>query len=230
MHLSRLRLNPTRRDTRRLVGSPQSLHAAVMGSHPPSPAQDGAGRVLWRLDQYSGHDLQLYVLSPSPPDFTGLLEQAGWPTQITWDTTAYEPFLANLSTGQQWTYRLTANPVRVLPKDTASGSRRGKVSPRLTVRQKQEWLVKHSASWGFEVPADDTFGVDAEVRERHTASFARRDASGGGNRTPVALTRATFRGTLTVTDADILKHALTHGMGRAKAYGCGLMTLAPIRR
>lgn len=229
MHLSRLRLNPTRRDSRRLVGSPQAMHAAVMGSH-PSLDDSATGRVLWRSDQYASHDLQLYVLSPAAPDFTGLLEQAGWPTQISWDTTAYEPFLAKLAAGQEWTYRLTANPVRVLPKDPASGVRRGKVSPHLTVRQQQEWLVKHSASWGFTVPADDTFGIDAEVRERHTASFARRDPSDSTHRKAIALTRATFRGTLTVTDADALRHALTHGMGRAKAYGCGLMTLAPIKR
>lgn len=226
MHLSRLRLNPTRRDSRRLVGSPRAMHAAVMGSH---PSQEGSapGRVLWRLDQYASHDLQLYVLSPTAPDFTGLLEQAGWPTQISWDTTAYEPFLATLAANQQWAYRLTANPVRVLPKDPTSGVRRGKVSPHLTVRQQQQWLVKQSFSWGFRIATDDTFGVDTEVRERHTTSFGRRDPSEAGRRAPVSLTSATFKGVLTVTDPDALRSALTLGMGRAKAYGCGLMTLAP---
>ena len=37
---------------------------------------------------------------------------------------------------------------------------------------------------------------------------------------------ATFEGVLEVTDPDALRRALTHGIGRGKAYGCGLMTLA----
>ena len=227
MYLSRLRLNPTRRDARRLVGSPQAMHAAVMGSHHPESSSNPAGRVLWRLDNYASHDLQLYVVSPSRPDFTGLLEQAGWPTQISWDTTNYAAFLANIDDGQSWSYRLTANPVRVLARDSASVTGRGKVSPHLTVGQQQAWLAKHSHTWGFSLPADDNFGVETEVRERHTASFGRQDPSEAGRRASVSLTRATFKGVLTVTDPEALRSALTLGMGRAKAYGCGLMTLAP---
>ena len=43
------------------------------------------------------------------------------------------------------------------------------------------------------------------------------------------LFRSTFEGMLTVTDRDAFVHALTHGIGRAKGYGCGLLTIAPVR-
>jgi len=33
-------------------------------------------------------------------------------------------------------------------------------------------------------------------------------------------------GRLEVDDVELFRHALLNGMGRAKAYGCGLMTLA----
>ena len=37
----------------------------------------------------------------------------------------------------------------------------------------------------------------------------------------------TFDGSLTVTDPEKLRHALSNGIGRAKGYGCGMLTLAP---
>ncbi|MFS8202560.1 type I-E CRISPR-associated protein Cas6/Cse3/CasE [Streptomyces sp. CWNU-52B] len=36
-----------------------------------------------------------------------------------------------------------------------------------------------------------------------------------------------FDGQATITDPDQLRHALLHGIGRAKAYGAGLLSLAP---
>ena len=50
------------------------------------------------------------------------------------------------------------------------------------------------------------------------------DISSSGHR--VRITRAIADGTLTVTNADRLLHVITHGIGRGRAYGCGLLTLA----
>ncbi|MCE7081877.1 type I-E CRISPR-associated protein Cas6/Cse3/CasE [Streptomyces sp. ST2-7A] len=44
---------------------------------------------------------------------------------------------------------------------------------------------------------------------------------------PVTMVTATFDGRLEVTDPDALRRTLTLGLGRGRAYGCGLMTLAP---
>ncbi len=43
----------------------------------------------------------------------------------------------------------------------------------------------------------------------------------------VKLTRVTFDGRLRVLDPAAFRRTLTSGLGKAKAYGCGLMTLAP---
>ena len=43
------------------------------------------------------------------------------------------------------------------------------------------------------------------------------------------IAKARFTGTLRVTDAAKLRTALTQGIGRARGYGCGLLTLAPVR-
>lgn len=221
-YFSRVPLNRTRRGTRNLVTSPQAMHAAVRGSFAPSV---DPGRVLWRLDQKSSHDLELYVVSGVRPDFTGLVEQAGWPEQSGWDSTDYGVFLGRLVRGQVWRYRLTANPVR--SKSTGDPTTRGRIAPHVTVSHQIDWLRCRSERWGFKVPMFDdgteTGAADVTVSGRQTASFRRGADDKSGK---VRITRATFEGVLEVTDPDALRTALTEGCGRAKAYGCGLLTLA----
>ncbi|MBB1247270.1 type I-E CRISPR-associated protein Cas6/Cse3/CasE, partial [Streptomyces durbertensis] len=67
-----------------------------------------------------------------------------------------------------------------------------------------------------------------------TGTSAGAGASGGGpdgsnpRRQPVRLVTVTYDGRLKVTDPDALRRTLTQGLGKARAYGCGLMTLAPL--
>lgn len=220
MHLTRMRLNPTRVTTKRLLASPQVTHALVLGSFPDPSAREG-GRVLWRLDGDRAHELELYIASPDRPDLTGIVEQAGWPTRSTWDTADYQPFLDRLQDGQRWRFRLTANPVR---SSSRGAGRRGVVSPHRTVGHQEAWFLGRSATWGFAIPTTAQGAPELVVRGRHTSDF-RRAAQPDGR---VTISQATFDGTLEVRDAGLLRTALTHGMGRAKGYGCGLMTLAPL--
>lgn len=221
MYLTRMALNPSRRGTRHLLGSPQRMHAAVMSAFPPAAEP---GRVLWRVDRPAGHRLTLYVVSAAKPDLTGVVEQAGWPTAAAWDTTTYDPFLSRLDAGQAWRFRLTANPVQ-----SKAGQRgtRGKVLAHVTAAQQEQWLRDHAGRWGFTLP-DASEGGGVLVTGRGADVFDRRDPDGDARRR-VTITRAQFDGVLTVTDPDALRAALVGGMGRAKAYGCGLMTLAAAR-
>jgi len=43
----------------------------------------------------------------------------------------------------------------------------------------------------------------------------------------VSLVTASFEGLVIIADADLLRATLVSGLGRAKGYGCGLLTLAP---
>lgn len=110
MYLTQMPLNPQRRATRDLVTSPQRMHAAVLaGFLPGAPAR---GRVLWRLDSDSKHELNLYVVSAEAPSFDALAEQAGWSSTPVWRTADYRRFLERLASGQRWIFRLVANPIR----------------------------------------------------------------------------------------------------------------------
>jgi CRISPR system Cascade subunit CasE len=223
-YLSRVKLNPARRAGRSVLGSRQAMHAAVLASFPGRLADRTSERVLWRLDAGEGEVL-LYVVSPEQPDFTHLVEQAGWPTLPTWESREYAPLLDRLEAGQPWEFRLTANPTRARPvKDGARSQRFGHV----TVGQQQSWLVERAARAGFELPPAP--GPDGEqrpenglvVRDRAVDRFRR----GGGT---VTLSRATFEGRLVVMDPSVLRGTLLGGLGPGKAYGCGLLTLAALR-
>ncbi len=216
--LTQMRINPARRGAKHLLGSPQAMHAAVLAGY----SAEDAGRVLWRLDHGDRNQVTLYVVGPLEPDLTHLVEQAGWPTTETWRTTGYGPFLSRLGPGQLWRYRLTANPVRV--ERPESGAKRGVVRPHVTVAQQEQWLREKAPAWGFEPLSPDHGGVVVQVKGRE--SFGK--ANGGGPRSRVTIARTTFDGVLRVTQPEELRTAMLAGMGRAKAYGCGLMTLAPM--
>ncbi|UGT59945.1 type I-E CRISPR-associated protein Cas6/Cse3/CasE [Nocardia asteroides] len=217
MFLSRVPLNGARTGARRIFESPQVAHAAVLAAFPPQP-DSGAGRVLWRIDRRD-HQVDLYVVSPAEPDFTHIVEQAGWPTTTAWTTRKYTPLLDRLEAGQRWHFRLTANPIRAaLDRSVDAPLERGKPTG-LTHTDQIHWLQKRAAPNGFTLGASDS-ALDVVVSDRKTVRFRRRAAT-------VTVSTATYEGTLAVVDADRLRYALTSGIGRAKAYGCGLLTLAP---
>jgi CRISPR system Cascade subunit CasE len=98
----------------------------------------------------------------------------------------------------------------------------------VTASQQEQWLLDREERSGFRVEDFDMAGEELpderalRVTERRTLTFSRRETS-------VTLRVATFEGVLEVRDRDSFVHALSFGIGRAKGYGCGLMTIAPVR-
>jgi CRISPR system Cascade subunit CasE len=66
---------------------------------------------------------------------------------------------------------------------------------------------------------------DVVITSREHLNFT-KSATHTGPR--VSLVTATYEGRLRVTDVDVLRERLLGGVGPAKAYGCGLLTLAPL--
>ena len=227
MFLTKIALAPERRLARKFLGSPQAMHAVVMsvtGGHDGN----GPGRVLWRVDR--GVTTALYVLSPLEPDCSQLVAEAGTAgTQAR--TLDSSPFLASLDAGQLWAFRLAANP-------SYSASRgpgvRGQRYGHVTVEQQRLWLMDRVPRFGFELmPVDHANGEGIDkavlVAYRERPVFNRRRPGGEGY-DRVTINRTVYEGVLRVTDPEPLRRALIAGIGRSKAYGCGLMTLARVRQ
>ncbi|GAA5112683.1 type I-E CRISPR-associated protein Cas6/Cse3/CasE [Haloechinothrix salitolerans] len=217
MFLTKMQINPQRRGARRLLSSPQAMHAAVLaGFADARPTEEG--RVLWRVDTYGTHRVLLFIASPDKPDLTHLVKQAGWSTTEAWRTGSYDNLLESLRTGQRWQFRLTANPVRSGRRDTWTET---KPLGHVTVRQQQQWLLDRVERLGFQIPASRVGEGEADVA---VVDRAIRRFNRNGSR--VTISTATFEGHLEISDAAALRRSLTFGIGRAKSYGCGLLTLA----
>lgn len=223
MFFSRVWIDPNRRGARRLLTSPQRIHAVVAGA---TSHAEGKQRPLWRLDQ-SASGLQLLVVSKHEPDFTSLLEQCDIPAEDGWQTTSYDPFLGALAEEQVWRFRLAANPVRSLREVSDPTSlTRGKRVPIVGMERLQEWLTSKADSLGVEFPDS---GVT--VTQREANAFTRKvtpNAASNAPRQRVSISRVQYDGVLTVKEPELLRTKLTAGVGSAKAYGCGLLTLAPM--
>ncbi|MDS1272260.1 type I-E CRISPR-associated protein Cas6/Cse3/CasE [Lipingzhangella sp. LS1_29] len=243
MFFTRFRINTARTRARALLESPQRLHAAVLQGFPDVPPARGGPRVLWRLDRASKTQVVLYVVSPQQPDYTHLVEQAGWPTLSPgWETRDYTPLLEKLAAGQRWEFRLTANPVHHVRTDRPrNDAHKTKATAHRTPRHQAAWLLQRQERCGFRVVArtgvEDTDNAleshELTVHNQRVLDFGKNDppknAEGPSQRRSVRVATVTFDGRLEVTDTDALRNVLTAGIGRAKAYGCGLMTLAPPR-
>lgn len=225
-YFSRVRLNPERRESRKLIANPRAMHAAILATFPPEVAR--AGRVLWRLD-VDKPNYTVYVVSPTRPDLRPLDENTGWATEPG-QSANYEALLRRVTAGTEWAFRLRANPVRSLPHEQGQ---RGKVQAHVTVAQQMDWLLKRSERLGFRINPSGEVDPDGQpipnlaVTGRDNHSIVKFDGE-PQQRHVVTLRQAQFDGVLTCTDAHSLRNALTAGIGRGKAYGSGLLTLRKV--
>ncbi|MDR3349341.1 MAG: type I-E CRISPR-associated protein Cas6/Cse3/CasE [Acidaminococcales bacterium] len=229
MYISRIELNCRRRETGYLLASPQRLHAALAGSFPADGA-DGKKRMLWRIDKL-GSALYIITQSQQKPDFTHIVEKCGWPgAKQQWLTKEYGPFLERLQTGQAWQFRLRANPVRSLLRTEAGkgderAKARGQLSALADAEKQKKWLCEKGLRHGFYFLTKKDEPQNIEVVQKEIKEFYRFDPAANERKT-VTINMVTFEGILLIAEREKFTAAMLNGIGRAKAYGCGLLTLA----
>lgn len=243
MYFTRFPLNMTRRETARILSSPYRMHAAIAGSFPDAAHANSGGRVLWRVDHQDSGAALLYIVSPTVPSLVGLDEQIGWPDlEQQWKTRDYDAFLSDIAAKKRYSFRLVANPVVSRPgiKNERGDSKR---ISHLTPLQAAAWLVGASAYEGSGIEPPDLFVRQSTSRAERNGFVVCRDSTSGVQRLLVSdvrkevfrkkdrritLARARFDGVLEVTDPDLVRNALVRGIGHAKGFGCGLLTLVPV--
>ena len=100
----------------------------------------------------------------------------------------------------------------------------GPVPPRSTARENTQAAVAGGApeEWAYELVVHDR----AALRFGRPSSDGPKPKSG----TDVRIAKATYDGCLRITDLAAFRRTLVQGLGKAKACGCGLMTLAPVEK
>ncbi|NLU36783.1 MAG: type I-E CRISPR-associated protein Cas6/Cse3/CasE [Clostridiales bacterium] len=211
MYLSRIALNTKRRETLHALTSLQFIHSAIENSF------DGERkRNLWRIDWYK-NKCYLLVLSVEKGDFSNIVNQFGYTdSEWQWETKKYDPLLSQLEKDQIWKFRLCANPVRSSFKERNKRTDRGRIFAHVTPEQQKQWLIGKSESCGFKLEEDGFDVINTRWIKFYKGKYNHQ----------VILRAATFEGLLTITDVERFKQSLISGIGRAKAYGCGLLTIA----
>ncbi|MFQ3638477.1 MAG: type I-E CRISPR-associated protein Cas6/Cse3/CasE [Chloracidobacterium sp.] len=245
IYLSQLTLNPTNRHVFRLLRTPYHTHAAIMRAFPPGdrPAEGrhaGNGRVLFRVEPArpaTGPWVTVLVQSLTAPNWEPLRAELGASLHV--EQRSLEP---KFRVGQQFRFRLRANPTVRCHK--AEGNR--KPGQRYGIYGEEplfKWLVRKgnppggSNRGGFSVAKGELWMVD----EGHWTAWREAppalteadpfQADGGAKKlekTGQSLTIHTvlFEGRLTVTQPDAFVETLKFGIGSAKGFGCGLLSLA----
>ncbi|MBQ8514161.1 MAG: type I-E CRISPR-associated protein Cas6/Cse3/CasE [Ruminococcus sp.] len=207
MYLSRMKLDLSRRQTMKALASPNLFHGAI-----ESCETEGRTRKLWRIDTLGGAPY-LLILSEQKLDFSPAAQQFCTDTAV--ESKCYDQFLERITEGSRWRFRLCANPTI----QRKCGDERGKVMAHITAAFQEEWLKKQAKKHGFSLNAEEFL-----VTGSQWYNFRK-----GSDRQNVRMLAVTYEGILTVMDADAFRKALTQGIGREKAYGMGLLTIAGIR-
>jgi CRISPR system Cascade subunit CasE len=231
--LSRLLLNPRSSDVRRDLADCYQLHRTVMKGFPDLPdAADVRARlgVLYRLDtdRRSGA-ITLIVQSRAEPDWSRLPRDymLGAP-----QTKPIDSALASIADGVQLAFRLRANPTRRISKNNPDEKEKRWLGRRVNLREEEDWLQwlgRKAGQGGFRLVAvqarDDVPAVQA-----HDEGKLKGQRMGPADRKrPLTFASVLFDGRLEVTDAERFRQTVCEGIGTGKAFGFGLLSVAPAR-
>lgn len=233
-YLSRLLLNPLNPKVQRDLANCHDLHRTILHAFPDAGNTDTARAaygVLFRVEaEASSHLPRVLVQSGVEPNWEQL--PAGYlacarDSPATAATQAIDGQYAAIRTGRVFRFRLRANPTKRLLHDVdLKGPRRH--GRRVDLRKEDEqteWLARKGNAAGFEllyVNADP--GVPDVLTTPGPKQHGWRRSTGN-----LTFGSVLFEGELRITDADIFRETLRNGIGSGKAYGFGLLSIAPAR-
>jgi CRISPR system Cascade subunit CasE len=236
MYLSRLKLNLRSSDVQRDLADCQNLHRTVMSGFPEYDGNGGARAefgVLYRIENPYDSCVDVLVQSRITPAWEKVSEATAGYLAAEPEVKEVEGNYAAITAGQVFSFRLRANVTRkIKTKSGPDGKRRhGERVELWDDGRRLDWLARKGAAGGFEVVTVQVNGV-----KTHPAIRVNPDGKTRGNKSgrPDGPTRLTFggvvfEGLLKVTDAAEFRKTLAAGIGPGKAYGFGLLSIAPAR-
>jgi CRISPR system Cascade subunit CasE len=181
----------------------------------------GDAGFLFRIDPEPGGRAVILVQSAVKPDWGYAFHNAAHLLAAPPETKSVEP---HFKRGQHLRFRLLANPTKRLRQDSRSSQGRPVdaewVGKRVAVRSDdlENWLSRRAERAGFRI----TRLAGLQPGYLYVSRCAER---GKGHR----LRSARYDGTLEVTDPGRFCETLVSGIGPGKAFGFGLLSIAPVR-
>lgn len=209
MFLSSLEINSNNRIARSWLSNAYRIHQRLLMAFP-----DGdAGRVLFRIDQGARYP-RIIVQSPMEADWEKAF--ADLPVLA---AHAQKPLLLQLQQGQRLRFLLRANPTMrlkgALDAEDREERKPGKRVGMFKEEDQRRWLERKGEAGGFRPLAFD-------VRPGGTSKSFRTGEKGVQSHLSVD-----YEGYLEILDTDTFLETLENGIGTAKGYGFGLLSIAP---
>lgn len=191
--------------------NPYQLHQALWRLFPGCEQADRD--FLFRVEQLQkGIGAQVLMQSTTQPQSN---EQS--PALL-----AQREYVLNVQNGQRLRFRLRANPIKTI-KDSSKGTveKKGKIFtktvrvPLLHEEQQQAWLERKLQAFAQ---------LETLIVQPEPILYFRKAKEGRSGKIQTVM----FDGVLTVTDAEAFNNEIMRGIGPAKAFGCGLLSVARI--
>jgi CRISPR system Cascade subunit CasE len=237
MYLSQLTLNPRSREAQRDLADTYEMHRTLARGWGDACTE---ARVLFRVEAEKNAGPTVLVQAKLAPNWVGLphgylLHDA--------QTKEWQPRFVE---GQSLRFRLLANPT-FAPK--AEGAKNGTRRGLYREPERLDWLRRQAEAHGFALPLHEVTlrasGVTGRAVEKEKPLFRGQpyteltlqlpavqmvdlndNRSYAIHKLKQQFSAARFDGTLRVTDPEKFARAVESGIGKARGYGFGLLSVA----
>lgn len=212
MYLARLVLNPRNNGARGDLESPYNLHRTLKRAYPDGEPDEN--RMLFRIEPDRPQDEGRTVLLQSSiarPDLSFLEDSAGGAQPYCHDWDQPKEIDPSFQEGQKLAFRLLGNPTKEVE------------GTRIALTNEEDyygWLDRKAEMHGFDVAYvhPTPFWINGDQEDKDTYK-----------KPEIPHFAVRYDGLLRATHPDRLRETLASGIGPAKAFGFGLLTLAPPR-
>lgn len=188
--------------------NPYDIHRALWQLFPDHP--DDCREFLFRVEKKErGFGVELLLQSVEVPVSNNQ----------TIRITASREYRLSITNGQRLRFRLRANPIKTINDEMGRINRKGMVKkcrvPLIREEEQNTWLKRKLS----EACSIETLSVQ---REEPIYFRKKKDQRGGKIQTVM------FDGIIRIKDQESFLDRLKDGIGPAKAFGCGLLSIAPV--
>jgi CRISPR system Cascade subunit CasE len=210
MYLSKLVLDWRSRQVQAELANRYELHRTLASAF--ASADYTADRLLYRVE-----------MSRQEPPLTILLQSATSPNWAALEQKRYllrpaetRPYNPQVQAGERFAFRLLANPTRRLrsQKEDVPGKR----VPLYGFDDQQGWIERKAGQHGFQLLAVQVTNLTDEYAYKVIEK----------ERTRLTHHGVRYEGVLQVTDAAHFAQTLAGGIGSAKGFGFGLLSIARV--
>lgn len=207
MYLSRLVLNPNHRSTWRNLHNRYELHRTIMSAF---PNENGNARtkhdILYRIESDTKKNtVPILVQSLIEPKWSLLGDRHdSMRTKIK----HVNGYIDGMHDGMIYRFKLEANPTRTVHKNRI---------PIITDDYIGTWLQRKGTQHGFQpLSFSTTRSIITPVKKKGLRTYN------------ITLNTVIFDGILKVVNEQLFRQCMIHGIGRGKAFGFGLLSIAVI--